>query len=60
MLIKKEYVWIYNKLQSDFYFIKGIIPISIGVGTKGDTYIKFRNTEKLEEAFTQWCLRKYD
>jgi len=56
---KKEFVWIYNNLQSTFYFSRGISPITTGVGTKGDAFVKFRNTSEVEIAFTAWCLKQY-
>jgi len=39
MIIKeREFVYIYNPLQSQFYFSKGIIPVKVGTGSKGDAY----------------------
>lgn len=56
-MLKKEFVWIYNPTQSEFYFSKDIVPVTIGTGSKGDAYVKFRNTDELNIAFTEWCTR---
>jgi len=55
---EKEFVYIYNPLQSEFYFSKGIIPIKIGKGSKGDTYTMFKNTDEIKLVFTEWCTRE--
>lgn len=55
---EKEFVYIYNQYQSEYYFSKGIVPVKIGRGMKGDVYVMFRNTEELQQAFTEWCTRK--
>jgi len=55
----KDFYYIYNKDQSDFYFKEGVLPLNTGKGTRGDDYVKFRNTESLQKAFAKWCNRKY-
>ena len=55
----KEFCYIYNKDQSDFYFSEGIVPFKTGKGALGDDYVKFRNTESLRKAFAKWCDRKH-
>lgn len=55
---KPEYVWIYNGMQSDFYFSKGIAPVTTGTGSKGDPFVKFKNSAAVQSAFTEWCNRK--
>ena len=57
---KPEYVWIYNKNQSDFYFSRGIVPVTTGTGSKGDNYVKFINNAAVQDAFTEWCSRKHE
>ncbi len=52
---KKEFVFIYNQYQSEFYFSKGIVPVKVDRGSKGDIYVKFKNTDEVEKAFTEWC-----
>jgi len=59
MNIRKEFTWIYNGEQSDFYFSEGITPLTTGKGSKGDDYVKFRNDDELQRAFTKWCTRKH-
>ena len=54
---EKEFVYIYNQFQSQFYFSKGILPLKVGNGSKGDTYTMFKNTEEVKQAFTEWCNR---
>jgi len=53
----KENVWIYNSSQADFYFSRGIAPITTGIGSWGDKYVKFKNTDEVISAFTEWCIR---
>ena len=55
---EKEFVYIYNQFQSEFYFSKGILPVKVGMGRKGDTYTLFKNTDEVKSAFTEWCTRK--
>ena len=52
---EREYVYIYNPQQSQFYFSKGILPIKVGTGSKGDPYTMFKNTDEVKQAFTAWC-----
>jgi len=54
---EKEFVFIYNQYQSEFYFSKGIVPIKVDRGSKGDIYVKFKNTDEVKKAFTEWCTR---
>ena len=55
---EKEFVYIYNQYQSEFYFSKGIVPVKVGTGSKGDFYVMFKNTKELQKAFTEWCNRE--
>lgn len=55
---EREFVYIYNPQQSQFYFSKGIMPIKVGTGSKGDPYTMFKNTEEIQLIFTEWCNRK--
>jgi len=53
-----EFVFIYNLRQAEFYFSKNIVPLSVGVGSKNDTYIKFTKSDALKSAFREWCNSK--
>jgi len=55
---EREFVYIYNPQQSQFYFSKGILPIKVGTGSKGDPYTMFKNTKEIQLVFTEWCSRK--
>lgn len=55
MNMKKEFVYIYNQYQSEYYFSKGIVPVKVGRGMKGDIYVMFRNTDEVKNVFTEWC-----
>jgi len=55
---EREFVYIYNPQQSQFYFSKGILPIKVGTGSKGDPYTMFKNNEDTKQAFTEWCTRR--
>lgn len=57
MLTNQKYVHIYNFQQAEFYFSKGITPIKVGKGNKGDFYILFLKTNQLDSVFTEWCNR---
>jgi len=52
-----EFIYIYNFLQAEFYFSKGIVPVKIGTGSKGDTFIQFKKTDEIKSAFIEWCTR---
>jgi hypothetical protein len=54
---ERKYVFIYNPMQSEFYFNRGIIPVTTGTGSKGDPYVKFINSEEVQTAFNDWCTR---
>ena len=53
----KEYFYIYNFNQANFYMQSGIKPFEVGIGKKGEPYIKFKNTIELQAAFTKWMNR---
>lgn len=52
-----KYIFIYNLMQAEFYFGKGITPMKVGKGTKGDIFVQFLKTDELKSAFTEWCNR---
>ena len=52
-----KYVFVYDLVQGEFYFSKGITPLKVGVGTKGDTFIQFQKSKELQSAFDEWCNR---
>jgi len=52
-----KYIFIYNPVQAEFYFSKGITPMKVGKGSKGDVFVQFLKTDELRSAFTEWCNR---
>lgn len=58
MINNNNFVFIYNLNQAEFYFKKGIMPLSVGVGSKKDTYVKFAKTDELQSIFKEWCNSK--
>jgi hypothetical protein len=52
-----KYIFIYNLTQAEFYFSKGIAPLRVGMGTKGDIFVQFLKTDELKNAFNEWCNR---
>lgn len=57
-IIKNKYAFIYNKFQYEFYFSKGLVPLKIDFGSKGDLYVQFLNTDELQLAFREWCSKE--
>ena len=58
MIINHNVVYIYNLRQAEFYFQKGLLPLSVGIGSKNDTYVKFAKTDELKSASIEWCNSK--
>jgi hypothetical protein len=54
---KKDFYFIYNPDQCNYYLANGLIPIKFGYGKEGDAYLKFRNSEQLQEIFKRWSGR---
>ncbi len=54
---ENKYIFVYNLIQAEFYFSKGITPLKVGKGTKGDVFVQFLRTEALKLAFDEWCNR---
>jgi hypothetical protein len=52
-----KYIFVYNLIQAEFYFSKGITPLKVGKGTKGDVFVQFLRTDALKSAFDEWCNR---
>ena len=53
----KKYIYLYNLDQAEFYFSKGITPLKVGKGTRGDTFVQFLNSDEVQSAFDEWCNR---
>lgn len=54
----KEFRYIYNMKQANFYIQQGLIPMEVGTGEKQDVYIKFKDSERLQEVFKKWMDRR--
>lgn len=52
-----EYMYVYNFKQALFFMQQyGIIPADIGKGNR-DIYIKFKRSDKTEQAMKKWIER---
>lgn len=56
----KEFRYIFNISQANYYLENGLIPIGFGVGSKKDVYIKFKDSKELQDVFSKWMDRKYN
>ncbi|MDF2884967.1 MAG: hypothetical protein K0R54_5538 [Clostridiaceae bacterium] len=54
----KEFRYIYDMNQANFYLQNGQIPVCFGKGGRNDIYIKFKDSEELQKIFKQWMDRK--
>lgn len=53
----KEFIYIYNLQQANFYLQNGVIPVEIAKSElNGRTYAKFKRSET-KQIFDKWCLR---
>lgn len=55
----KDFRYIYDMNQANFYLDNGQVPVGFGVGGKNDVYVKFKDSEKLQNVFHKWMDRKY-
>jgi hypothetical protein len=53
-----KYFYIYNPHQADFFLKMGVPILKIGIGKKGEVFIKFPRNEESETVFTEWVERK--
>lgn len=57
----KDYRYLYNMEQVNFYIANKIYPIETGINSKtGNTYYKFKDSEELQKVFCKWMTRKYN
>lgn len=56
--MNNKFIYIYNLVQAEFYFSKGIAPYRIGLSSQKNVFAQFLKTDELENAFTDWCTRK--
>lgn len=57
--IIKDYRYIYNMEQANFYILFGLTKDIVGSGiSNGSAFIKFKDSEKLQEAFDLWMNKK--
>lgn len=54
----KEFRYIYNMEQANFYLQNGLTPIGVGIGGKNEVFLKFIDGEVLQTVFKKWCARK--
>lgn len=50
----KNYHYIYNMYQANFFIMNGLEVLEIGRGSKGDFYCRFLKTDKSKEVFDRW------
>ncbi|UZW14340.1 hypothetical protein OSC52_00265 [Clostridium pasteurianum] len=55
----KEFRYIYNMEQANFYIQNGLVPVEVGTGAKKDVFLKFKDGEELQMVFKLWMERKY-
>lgn len=53
----KNYRYIYDIKQANFYIQNGHCPIEVGICKKG-IYLKFKDNENLQKTFHKWMDRK--
>ena len=53
-----KFIFIYNLIQAEFYFHKGIAPYRVGLSSQKNVFVQFLKTDELTNAFTDWCNRK--
>ena len=46
--------FIYNFRQAEFFIAAGVQLLEIGVGKKGDTYLRFVRDAYCEKVFDEW------
>lgn len=49
------FAYIYNSVQGIWYITKGLVPVDFGTGNKGDAFMQFKNDEKYQSLFKEWC-----
>lgn len=50
----RDYFYIYDKEQYNFYIALGLPVVEVGIGYKGDVYVKFKADGQCQEAFNKW------
>ena len=53
-----KFIFIYNLIQAEFYFNKGIAPYRVGLSSQKNVFVQFIKNDELTNAFTDWCNRK--
>lgn len=53
--MKEKDFFIYNPEQARFFIEHGLVPVFIGQGNKGDTFLQFKRNDEAEKVFTLWC-----
>ena len=53
-----KFIFIYNLIQAEFYFHKGIAPYRVGFSSQKNVFVQFLKNDELTNAFTDWCNRK--
>ena len=53
-----KFIFIYNLIQAEFYFNKGIAPYREGLSSQKNVFVQFLKNDELTNAFTDWCNRK--
>jgi hypothetical protein len=55
MIDIKEFFYIYNVKQADFFVKNNLQPIEIGKGNSQAVYIKFLRNDDSNKVFDMWC-----
>ncbi len=53
--MKKDFYYFYNLEQANFFILHNIPVLKVGIGNKGDIFVKFPKTKQAQEVFDKWC-----
>lgn len=51
----KEFRYIYNIYQANYYIKNKIELIEVGTASNGRVFYKFKDSYKLQQTFKSWC-----
>ena len=58
-MVIKEFRYIYNIYQANYYIKNNIELIEVGTATNGRVFYKFKDSYKLQKVFKDWCNIQY-
>lgn len=54
-MIIKEFRYIYNIYQANYYIANNIKPVDFGTASNGKVFYKFKDSYELQQVFKSWC-----